>query len=672
MHDRARLDPLSWPLRLAGTTVRGRIMCSAMTLQYGHDGLISERHLAYYRERAAGGVALQLSEQLTATPLSVGPFVNAMAAYDERQVERFAAVAEALKAHDTRFFAQLFAAGAAGKASIGLEGWGPVRGPSRIGVPGGEAPLPLTRGEIEQIVADFALSARHVKAGGLDGVEVHGAHGWLIGQFLSPFYNRRDDDYGGTVENRCRLALEIARALRAEVGEDFPLGLALSYDEMIGPAGITEHDTLAQLELLSAASVYDFFDLSVGSAHSEHYTIAPMDLPEGFALDFAARAKKAVGDRAAIFVAGRIVDPAMAAQVIQDGGADMVAMSRAHLADPHIVRKAAAGRRHEIRRCVGANVCVARALSDQPVACVLTPRTGRELTWESLKPVARGAGGRILIIGGGPAGLHAGAVAAARGHIVEVHERESAPGGHLRDLAWLPRREGWNNAIEDMVSALRRAGGTLRVGTHVDVDALAHASADVVLLAVGAEWQTIGASPHRLDRAGIGGLSSDRVVALDVALGRVRENRLALGKRVLIVDETGEYLPLGLAEALAEGGAEVEVASVDNSIGSAAAITLELPYVLSRLRRLEVALTIGWELVGIDGNTVELADRWSGMTKRCEAIDTVVLSTGRVPRQSPLEARARVGKQVRRIGDALAPRTTTEVIHEAEVIARAL
>jgi hypothetical protein len=194
----------------------------------------------------------------------------------------------------------------------------------------------------------------------------------------------------------------------------------------------------------------------------------------------------------------------------------------------------------------------------------------------------------------------------------------------------------------------------------------------VVLLAIGAEWQTIGASPHQSDRATIRGLSPERVVALDVALGRARENRDALGRRVLIVDETGEYPPLGLAEALAEGGAEVQFASVDNSIGSAAAITLELPYVLGRLRRLGVALTIGWDLAGIDGNTVELADPWGGTTRKCEAIDTVVLSTGRVPRQSPLGGQAHARKQVRRIGDALAPRTTTAVIHEAEVVARAL
>ncbi len=149
-----------------------------------------------------------------------------------------------------------------------MTGWAPVRGPSRIGEPGGEEPLPLSAEELAAIAADYARSAAHVKAGGLDGVEIHGAHGWLVGQFLSPFYNRREDSYGGSVENRCRFALEVGAAMRAEVGPEFPLGIALTYDEMIGADGITDDDTLAQLEVFLAAGIFDFFDFSIGSPHA--------------------------------------------------------------------------------------------------------------------------------------------------------------------------------------------------------------------------------------------------------------------------------------------------------------------------------------------------------------------------------------------------------------------
>jgi 2,4-dienoyl-CoA reductase-like NADH-dependent reductase (Old Yellow Enzyme family) len=636
--------------------------------------MISDRHLAYYRERAEGGVALLFSEQLTATPLSGSPFANAIAAYEERQVDGFAAISAALEPHDTRFFAQLFAAGALGNATHGLDEWAPVRGPSRVAVPGGGAPVPLTRGELEQIVADFVRSAANVRAGALDGVEVHGAHGWLVGQFLSPFYNRRDDDYGGTLENRCRLALEIGRAIRAEVGPDFPLGLALTYDEMMGSAGITETDALAQLDVLSRANVYDFFDLSIGSAHSEHFTIAPMDVPEGFALRFAARAKAQIGDRAAIFVAGRIVDPVMAAQAIHDGAADMVAMSRAHLADPHIVRKAASGRMRDIRRCVGANACVERALQDQPVACLLSPRTGRELTWGAGSPawVARGAVRRVLIAGAGPAGLHAGAVAAARGHGVVVHERDSAPGGHLRDVSWLPTRASWNHAIEDMVVALERAGGTLRLNSHVDRRLLETNPADVVLIAVGAEWEATGASANCPARTSIPGLEPERALGLDVALRAAREDPTALGSGVLILEEAGEYAPLGLAEALARVGTEVRIVCTGASIGAAAAARLELPHVLPRLRRLGVKLTVGHDVSAVHGTSVELADVWGGGRHRLEGIDSIVLALRRRPRASPLNGEGDGTADGRRIGDALAPRSTMAVMHEAEVVARNL
>lgn len=376
----ADLSPLFQPLALAGTSLPNRVMTSAMTLQFGVDGLISDRHLAIYEERARGGVGLMFSEQLTASPLSPSPFPSEIRAYDERQVERFAALAERLAPYPSRFFAQLFCGGISGSSTAGLGGWQPVRGPSRIGSPGGETPLPLSAGEIEAIVADFARSARHVKEGGLDGVEIHGAHGWLLAQFLSPFYNRREDQYGGTVANRCRFAVEVGRAIRAEVGPDFPLGIALTYDERIGAAGITEDDTLAQLDVLIGADVFDFFDLSIGSPHSVHFTIAPMAVPEGFSLDFAARARELVAGRAAVFAAGRVVDPAMAARAVRDGAVDMVAMSRAHLADPHLVRKAQEGKSAEIRRCVGANVCVGRAKAGEPVACVLSPERAASST----------------------------------------------------------------------------------------------------------------------------------------------------------------------------------------------------------------------------------------------------------------------------------------------------
>jgi 2,4-dienoyl-CoA reductase-like NADH-dependent reductase (Old Yellow Enzyme family) len=717
----ADLSPLFRPLALAGTELPNRVMTSAMTLQYGDGGFISDRHLAIYEERARGGVGLMFSEQLTASPLSPSPFPSEIRAYDEGQVERFAALAERLAPYPSRFFAQLFCGGISGSSTAGLGGWQPVRGPSRIGSPGGETPLPLSAGEIEAIVADFARSARHVKEGGLDGVEIHGAHGWLLAQFLSPFYNRREDSYGGTVANRCRFAVEVGRAIRAEVGADFPLGIALTYDERIGTAGITEDDTLAQLDVMLAAGVFDFFDLSIGSPHSVHFTIAPMAVPEGFSLDFAARARELVDGRAAVFAAGRVVDPAMAAKAVRDGAVDMVAMSRAHLADPYLVRKAQEGRPEEIRRCVGANVCVGRAKAGEPVACVLSPGTGRELDgWpydpaanstdpESAPaasmtssapssnraeastapspadaarrfdtPLAARGSRRVLVVGAGPAGLRAGTVLATRGHEVTVYERRDRAGGHLADLATLPTRGGWANAVEDLLAELDRSGATLRLGTEVDRDLVDRESPDLVILAAGAEWESTGATsfdpagavePFR--RIGTVSLHTDgpSMVGLDEAIELARVDPSQLGASVLIADDTGTYAPLGLAEALATAGTSVRFLTARGEIGTEPAFHLELPHLLPRLRALGVDLAIGRAVTGVDGDGVEVSDLWGGPAERIAGVDTVVFALRRRSRGELAAELAGAGPELLTIGDALVPRPTAAAIEEAERVA---
>ncbi len=646
------LQPLWQPLELRGVTLPNRVMCTATTLQYGRERLISDRHLAFYRERARGGVGLLFSEQLTASPLSDTAFPRSIRAYDERQVERYLALAAVLEPYETRFFAQLVAGGAKGDSTVGLEGWGALRGPSRVPTPDGESPFPLDEADLARLAADHARSAGFVKAGGLDGVEVHGAHGWLVGQFLSPFYNRRTDGYGGTVENRCRLALELGRAIRAEVGDDFPVGIALTYDEAIGEAGITPEDTERQLEVLASARIYDFFDLSIGAPHSGHLTISPMNIPEGYSLPFGLRAKRVVGDRAAVFVAGRVVSLAMAAQAVVEGAADVVAMTRAHLADQHLIRKAREGEAAETTRCVGANVCVGRALRGVEVACVVNPSTGREAYWGdgTLEPAAPPK--RVVVVGAGPAGLRAAATAAARGHSVTVHERQAEPGGHLRDLAWLPTRSGWLHAVEDLVAALDRRGGELRLGSAPGVEELVAAAPDVVLVATGAAWDASGRSSRRPGSPGLQG----EAIGLGVALDRCRDDPGALGRSVLIVDEAGTYAPLGLAEALAEAGVEVELATPSASVGFRAAEQLELPHVLPRLGRLGVRLTPSFDVASIGHRRV----------------DTVVLAMEREPRDELLAPLTAALPEVRAIGDARAPRATIAVIHEAEEVARAL
>ena len=666
------LRPLWRPLELRATTLPNRVMCSATTLQYGSKGLLGDRHAAFYRERALGGVGLLFTEQLTASPLSKTAFSTAIAAYDANNVARFAELTAALAEYPTRLFAQLVAGGGKGSSTLGLDGWGPVRAPSRFLSPDGETPQPLETDEIAQLVRDFARSARNLQEGGVHGVEVHGAHGWLVGQFLSPFYNRRDDGYGGSVEARCRLALEIGTAIRREVGVEFPVGLALTYDECIGAAGITLDETLAQLDVLARAGIFDFFDLSIGAPHSGYLTISSMSVPENYAFAAAASAKRVVGGRAAVFVAGRVTDLRMAARAVAAGDADVVAMTRAHLADPHLVRKARAGRSNETTRCVGANVCVGRALRGVEVACVVNPATGREGTWGSGSLDLADVALRIVVIGGGPAGLRVAATSAARGHDVTVFERKSAPGGHLRQIAWLPTRESWTRAVEDLVAAIDRHGGRLETSSALEAADALGLAADVFVVATGATWDESGASARRPERAAIPGLEGTLVVGLGRALERAWSDPHSLGEHVVILDETGSYAPLGLAEVLAGAGAHVRLLTPAPAVGADAAAELELPHVMPRLRRLGVELTAWHDIDSVEGRRVIVEDVWSGGRTSVEDVDAIVLARQRTPRDSLFDELRAAGRQTRLVGDARSPRTTLAIIHEAEALARAL
>jgi 2,4-dienoyl-CoA reductase-like NADH-dependent reductase (Old Yellow Enzyme family)/thioredoxin reductase len=666
------LAALWQPLELRAATLPNRVMCSATTLQYGSRGALGDRHLAFYRERALGGVGLLFTEQLSASAISETAFPNAIAAYEANNVRKLEEITTALAEYPTRLFAQLVAGGGKGSSTRGLDGWGPVRAPSRVPAPGGETPQPLEAEEIRQLIDDFSRAARNLQDAGVHGVEVHGAHGWLIGQFLSPFYNRRDDEYGGSLEARCRLPLEIGAAIRRDVGDDFPVGLALTYDEGIGGAGITLKETLGQLDVLADAAIFDFFDLSIGASHSGHLTISSMSVPENYAFAAAASAKRAVRDRAAVFVAGRVVDLRVAARAVGAGDTDVVAMTRAHLADPHLIRKAREGRTNETTRCVGANICVGRALRGAEVACVVNPATGREERWGSGSLVPVDVPRRIAVIGAGPAGLRVAATSAVRGHEVFVYERESEPGGHLREIAWLPTRESWSRAVEDLVAAIDRSGGRLETRSELGLDDALALSADAFVVSTGATWDESGASARRPDRAEIPGLGSSFALGLGDALERARVAPRSFGQRVVILDETGAYAPLGLAEVLAGAGSRVHVVTPAPTIGAETALELELPHLMPRLRRLEVELLTWHDIDSVDGRRVVLEDVWGGARASIEDVDTIVLARQRRPRQALYDELRNAGREASLVGDARAPRTTLAVIHEAEALARAL
>jgi len=653
------LSALDTPLQLPGTRLPNRLMMSALTLQYGVGGLISPRHVAFYLERARGGVGLLLSEQFEASPLSTSPFTHALSAYDTRQIDHFQHLATALSPYETRFFVQLFSAGVAGSSTVALSPWSAVRGPSRIAAPGGEPASPLTEAEIAQLARNYAISARNVRAGGLHGIEVHGAHGWLIGQFLSPLYNRRQDQYGGSIANRCRLAVEIGQAIRHEVGRDYPVGLSLTYDELLGESGITEEDTLAQLRFLDQQGSYDYFDLSIGSSHQQHFTIASMAVAEGFSLAFAAKAKAVLKPTTAVFTSGRVVDVRQAGHAVEAKQADVVGMARALLADPQLWAKTRAASRQPITRCVGANYCVARALTDQPVACVLNPRTGRELEWEA--PPAAPTRLKLTVIGAGPAGLKFAALAAGAGHAVTVLEQRSQPGGHLVALARLPTRESWHRASEDLVAVLKTNGGRLVLNQTATVESVLREAPDVIVFATGASW-----SVPTCERP-----TSMTLLPLDRALERAHDPT-CFGAHTVIFDTTGTYAPLGLADAVSARGVKVTLVTANEALGHIAWTELELQHVMPRLTRRDVRCLVAHKVTLLHTNEVTVASIWGGLHQRLGGIDCVVWADSRQSDDALFQQLRIRHPRVHCIGDACSPRSTAAVIHEAEALARVL
>ncbi|MGE4095548.1 MAG: FAD-dependent oxidoreductase [Candidatus Binatia bacterium] len=673
MPDTALLTHVWTPLTIGSTTVKHRIMVTGHTQLYGQNELISDRHIAYYRERARGGAALLVLEQQAVHPSGMNYHAGCIA-WEPRVIPQYEKLAHAVHEYGCKQFVQLFACGAQGKGTMYIDRWRPLWAASRISSAlYNETPMVMEQSHIDQMVMYFGLSARNAKLAGIDGVEIHAAHSQLIGEFLSPAFNKRTDRYGGSVRNRCQIAIEIGREIRRQVGTDYTVGLRLSFDEFLGDCGITPEQTEEQLAIFAETGLFDFFNISGGGYHTLHIAVAPMgSMAEGFMAPFGKRAKTIVGDRAKVFIVGRIVDVVTAEQILVDGAADMVAMTRAHMADPFIVNKTRENREEEITRCVGANVCVSRLIDNVEVTCVLNPAMGRERRWGegTLEIVAPTDRRKVAVVGGGPAGLRCATTAAKRGHAVTLYEETHELGGHLNLLKQLPTRQGWQGAIDNLTRPLAKAGVAVRLGTKATIDLLRHESPDIVVCATGSFYDRTGYSPYRPEREAIPGVTQSHVLDVATATRRALADPTALGTRVLILDETNAYFPLGLAEVLAKAGVQVEVVSPHLFVGEDTLKTLEMSYLFPRLKAAGVKLTAQQFVESIRAKTVEVYDIWGGERRTVEA-DTVVLAMVRHPNDSLFqEIRQTLKKELYRIGDAVAPRKLEAVIYEGEKMGR--
>ncbi len=676
------------PIAIGRTRLRNRVMTTAHTLLYGEGGSISDRHIAYYVERARGGIGLLMTEQHAVDSHSLGAYRGQCAAFDPRCVERFAALADAVHAHGAKQFVQLFATGAQGSATgaLGLEHWGPLRAPSTVPTASyRETPYAMGNVEIAELIAAFATSAEHVLAGGLDGIEIHATHGYLLGQFLSPIYNRRTDAYGGSAAARCRLLIEVLTAIRGRIGDAIPLGIRFGFHDYMGERGITPESASEQLHEIADTGLIDFVDISAGNYHTNRFgyeldrtspgAMGVMDTPGGFNLGFAAQAHEIVAGRSAVLTVGGIRDLTEVESALAQGAADVIGMTRAHLADPHVVRKHAEGRADEVIHCVSANECTNRLVLGREVTCVVNPIVGRERTWGHATLSRTIAPRRITVVGGGPAGLRFAATAAGRGHEVRLLESRAELGGHLALWASLPGRGRWAIGVAEQVAAAARAGVALERDAEPDCGAILSADPDMVVLATGASWDTTGFSVLRPDRDALPGIDSIPVSGLDDAIRLTLADPHALGDSVVMIDETGGFPPLGLALRLAGAGVAVEIVS-PFIVGEHAIRTMDAKAHFPTLLDLGVRMTSGHAVQEINPGSVTLRSVWGGPYRAIDGVDAVVLSTTRTPNLCGLETLVNtvgVGggtPETRLLGDVRAPRSTVEVIAEAEGFAR--
>ena len=539
------------PLDIGGCTLPNRIVRAAHST-----GAVGEDLIAYHEARAKGGAALtilQIAGVHPTSPTDIPVFTDKVLPFYEQMASR-------LHAAGGKVFQQLWHGGAA----IEQRSLGNFRqplAPSAIPSPMvGVVPQALTQAMIDELVEAFAVAARRCEEGGLDGVELHGAHGYLIGQFLSPATNLRDDRYGGSLENRTRFLREIVAAISAETSPGFPVGLRISADDQI--EGGVEPEEAADIAKLVEADI-DFLDVSLSSYWRFHRLLSTLDEGLGYEVPTSEVVTKAV-DVPAI-VTGRITTLDHAEHLIKSGVADLVSIVRGMIADPELVAKARDGRESEIRPCIGTSVgCVARFMVAGKMRCVVNTAAGQE-TKVSFEPTDRVAEPkRVLVAGGGPAGLEAARTAALRGHDVVLYEMTGELGGQVRMAASAPPRSDLGAITAFLADELDRLGVTVNLRSPVDPDVVADEQPDELVIAT-------GTTPRRgfqisAPSKPVPGADLPHVYTSWEVLGF--GGRAAIGQKAVVFDDTGTFEAISVSDALIAAGAEVTFLSRHEQLGA--------------------------------------------------------------------------------------------------------
>ncbi len=645
------------PLQVGPLTLANRIVFSAHLTNYAtEDGLPSEQHAAYYAARAAGGAGLIITEEHSTHPTD-WPYEKLIHGFHPEVIPHYRRITDAVHAHGVPILAQInHNGGQASSLYTRLPVWAPSPVPDPLFR---EVPKAVEAHEIAEIVAGYALVARHCLAGGFDGIELQCSHSSIVRGFLSPATNHRRDGYGGSLENRARLLLEIVAAVRATIGPPAALGVRLCGDELIED-GTTIDDAVAVARLVAATGDVDYINTSIGVATATLYMIeASMQIPPGYAMFIPSAIREAV-DLPVVGV-GRFKDPLQADRALQAGLCDLVGVVRGQIADADFAAKARSGRGADIRTCLSCNQeCVGRMGLNRWLGCIENPRTGREAV--AVPPPRPDAPRRrVVVVGGGPAGLQAAVTAAERGHRVVLYERGARLGGQVLAAASVPSRAEFLDITRNLAAHTHRLGVDVRTSTEASAAVVRGARPDVVILATGARpappWWA-GGLPRIVD-------------VRDVLEGRADPTG-----RVVVVDELGFHQATSVAELLADRGCQVEIVTNGMVVGQDLGITLDLE--TWNVRAHAKGIVQATDLVPLGaaeeaGGAVSLhLQHHPTGQDRNRVCDWVVCSVHQQPDDSLWYELADAEFPVHRIGDCLAPRRAHAAVVEGHRVGAAL